>query len=296
MRKAYPNPFVPEPDYNVGQYRDALTYELKGRCFQFIMDNGASYAVQFVAEDMLFFGEHGKPMCWERYEALKLDDLTYLVEAEIEGASLRTSYTLVIDLEHSLVTVVRTQIGANKRLPNVAKQEVFFGAINRPGEKLATIRHGFTADLVGHKILWHYSPNFDAIHSFVSQHYIRFPRGEKPELPINATAEEIAERDLLYETQNSGFFEAPAFFVKIREDVYLYGFANESDNRHDTEKPGNGLVILMNANTVHDIGSCIGSVEEDGRLVPFHRTFSAFGGFLAKDDPVDTQASPYRIE
>jgi hypothetical protein len=296
MRKAYPNPFVPEPDYNVGQYRDALTYELKGSSFQLIMDNGKTYAVHFIAEDMLVFGERGKPMCWERYEALKLDDQTYLVEAAIENASPRTSYTIVLDLMQYLVTVVRTQIGANKLLPNTAKQEVFFGAINRPGEKLATIRHGFTADLVGYKILWHYSPNFDAIHSFTSEHYIRFPRGEKPELPVDPTEEEIAERDWIYEKRGSGCFEAPAFYVKIREDIYLYGFTEENDSRRDAGRPGNGLIVLVNANSVHDIGSCIGSTVKNGCLVPFHRTFSAFGGFLAQEDPVDKQASPYRID
>lgn len=296
MRKAYPNPFIPEPDYNVGQYRDALTYELLGKSYQFIMDNGQTYAVQFAAEDMLFYGEFGKPMCPEHYEALKLDDLTYLVETELDGVSPRTSYTLVMDFEHYLVTVVRTQIGANKLLPNTAKQDVFFGAINRPGEALTYIRHGYTADLVGHRILWHYSPNFAAIHSFVSERYIRFPHVEEPDLPIDATEEEIAEFEQLYEKRISGCFEAPAFFVKIREDIYLYGFTEENDSRKDNGKPGNGLVILMSANTVHDIGSCIGSVKKDGCLVPFHRTFSAVGGFLEEGDSVETQKSLYRIE
>ena len=296
MRKAYPNPFVPEPGYELGQYRDALTYELKGKCLQLIMDNGTSWAVHFAAEDLLFFGEYGEPMRWERYEALKLDDLTYLVEAEMEGVSPRESVTLVLDFENFLVTAIRTRIGTNMRMPEVAVQEVCFGAIHRPGEKLTCFRHGFTADLVGHRILWHESPNSDMVHSFVSERYIRFPYVDQPELPANPTAEETAERDHLREKRNSSCFEEPAFFVKIREDVYLYGFTRENDSRYDPAAPGSGLIILMNANTVHGIGSCFGSVVESSRFLPFHRTFSCFGGFLAGKDPVETQPDPYRVD
>jgi len=50
MRKPYPNPFLAEALWNeLEQYREPLCYDLAGRCFQLVMDNGVTYALQFGA-------------------------------------------------------------------------------------------------------------------------------------------------------------------------------------------------------------------------------------------------------
>ena len=295
MRKPYPNPFLAEASWNeLEQYREPLCYDLAGRCFQLVMDNGVTYALQFVSGEMLAWGERGGALRWDEYECLKLDDETYFVNWEVTGVQPRTCITLALDLRADLITAVHAKIGAIAKYPYLVTQEIIFGAIKQPGKPLNPMRHGYTADLAGRNIFWRYSSNFGITHAFVSEHYLRVPIGQPPELPFDATEEERAERDAEFAQRKAHLFEIPAFFIKLREDVYFFGFIEETECRLDPTLCGNSLIMVADMNRVHDIGRCFAS-DYRNHYAPQNFLFSAFGAFHDTPDPIDSMPSPYRI-
>lgn len=294
-RERYPNPFLPKAPWNgLEQYREPLCYELRGRAYQLVLDNGETYALHFLSEEMLAWGALGQPMRWDAYECLKLDEETYFVNWEVAKTPLRTCLTVVLDVKAMLVTVVHAKIGRVKTCPYLVTQDILFGAIKVPGRPLNPMRHAFTPDLVGRNILWRYSSNFGITHAFVSEHYLRVPIGQPWPLPADATQEERAERDADYERRRKHLFEIPAFFIKIREDVYFFGFIEETECRQDPTLCGNSLIMIMDTNKIHDIGRCFAS-DYDNHYAPQNFMFSAFGAFHDTPDPIDDMPSPYRI-
>ena len=295
MRKLYPNPFLPEAPWNdLEQYREPLCYELAGKSYQLVMDNGLTYALQFISGEMLAWGERGKPMRWDTYECLKLDEETYFVNWEVYGAQPRNCITLALDLQADLVTVVHAKLGAVPNFPYIVTQDIIFGAIKQPGKPLNPVRHGYTPDLAGRNIFWRYSSNFGITHAFVSEHYLRVPIGQPRELPADATEEEREERDKEYAMRKTHLFEIPAFFIKLREDVYFFGFIEETGCREDPTLCGNSLIMIADMNRVHDIGRCFAS-DYRNNYARQNFVFSAFGAFHNTPDPIDTMPSPYRI-
>ncbi len=291
----YPNPFLPEAPWNgLEQYREPLCYELAGRAYQLVMDNGCRYALHFLSGEMLAWGEQGRAMRWDTYECLKLDDETYFVNWEVYGTPLRHCLTVVLDLKADLVTAVHARIGEVKTAPWLVTHDILFGAIKMPGRPLNPIRHAFTPDLVGKNIFWRYSSNFGITHAFITEHYLRVPIGQPAPLPPDATPEQIAARDAEYERRRNHLFEIPAFYVKIREDVYFFGFIEETECRTDPTLCGNSLIMVMDTNRIHDVGRCFAS-DYDNHYAPQNFVFSAFGAFHQTPDLIDNMPSPYRI-
>ncbi|MBR1586489.1 MAG: MoaF N-terminal domain-containing protein [Clostridia bacterium] len=291
----YPNPFLPTAPWNgLEQFREPLCYDLKGRAFQLVMDNGCRYALHFLSEEMIAWGEQGKALRWDTYECLKLDDKTYFVNWEIFGTPLRHCLTLVLDLQADLVTAVHARIGEVKTAPYLVTHDIVFGAIKTPGKPLNPMRHAFTPDLTGKNIFWRYSSNFGITHAFITEHFLRVPIGQPRELPPDATQEQIRERDAEYERRKKHLFEIPAFYVKIREDVYFFGFIEETECRQDPTLCGNSLIMVMDTNKIHDIGRCFAS-DYENHYAPQNFVFSAFGAFHQTPDLIDGMPSPYRI-
>ena len=291
----YPNPFLPEAPWNgLEQYREPLCYELAGRAYQLVMDNGCRYALHFLSGEMLAWGEQGRAMRWDTYECLKLDDETYFVNWEVYGTPLRHCLTVVLDLKAELVTAVHARIGEVKTAPWLVTHDILFGAIKMPGRPLNPMRHAFTPDLVGKNIFWRYSSNFGITHAFITEHYLRVPIGQPAPLPPDATPEQIAARDAEYERRRNHLFEIPAFYVKIREDVYFFGFIEETECRTDPTLCGNSLIMVMDTNRIHDVGRCFAS-DYDNHYAPQNFVFSAFGAFHQTPDLIDNMPSPYRI-
>lgn len=290
LKEFNPNPFLPNPPWNnLERLKEPLCYELAGRAFQMVMDNGYTYAVHFISEEMVAWGEKGKPMRWDTYECLKLDDTTYFVNWETFGTEKRHCISLAIDLEGWLVTAVHARIGEVPTCPYLVTHDIIFGAIKRPGVELNHKRHGFTPDLVGRNIFWRYQADFGITHAYMSEHWLRVPLGFPDPLP-----EDPAEREKEIEKRKKHLFEVPAFFVKIRENVYFFGFIEETECRRDPSLCGNTLIMLMDVTKIHDVGRCFGS-DYENHYAPQNFTFSAFGAFHEEPDPIYGMESPFRI-
>ena len=189
-----------EPRFEgLSQYRGPFNFELSGKAFSLAMDNGYDYLINFVDGENLMWTKQGGHFKWEKYECLKSDESTYVVNFDVYGSSPRTGATLVLDMENSLITAVIAKIGTNPKIPGIITNDIYFGAIKVPGEELPMKRHGFTADMVGKRIEWTYSPDFKIIHVYSDPNYIRVARSAEEGAPsreikrrINGNVQEVS--------------------------------------------------------------------------------------------------------
>ena len=56
-----------------------MNYELAGKTFHLILDDGRDWLVNFLDGENLLIAEKGKTFVWESYECLKGDETTYVV-------------------------------------------------------------------------------------------------------------------------------------------------------------------------------------------------------------------------
>jgi hypothetical protein len=260
------------------QYRGAFVYELAGRTYQLIMDNGNDYVVRFLSGEVLEWAEKEQPFKWETYDCLKIDEDTYFVNTELSGTSCRIGLTLVLDLEDSLVTVVVAKQKDNKRYPDMVTNDFIFGAIKVEGKKLPLKRHGFTDDMIGKRIKWRYNPDFKIVHVYYNSNYIR---ADFPWVPKTPEMEAAMKQHPYDEVSR---------YIKIKKNIYLVSFCEQ--NYTKLGKKGNCLTILMDINRLHDIGRSFGLGMTGA---PENYLFSAFGQRVESDGIIEAEPSVYRM-
>ncbi|MDR1570667.1 MAG: molybdenum cofactor biosynthesis F family protein [Oscillospiraceae bacterium] len=266
----------PQPPVFEGmsQYREPLCFELAGERYRLVFED-KQYYVEFKTGDVLSWGELGAPGQIERYDCAKGAASVYFVNFELTGASPRTNVTLVIDTAERLVTMVKTITGFDTRYPFLCDGEYFFGAIALPGARLPEKRHGFTRDLVGKRIHWHYAPTTEIIHIYYSEDHcrVKMPAGTKwgdmPAEEFNA----MLEREP---------YDEKAAYIKIKENLYLVSVLEQ--NMAKTGFTGNSLLFLIDTHRVHDVGRSFGHAGlREGNLHPENYIFGAFGDFVKPD-------------
>ena len=244
-------------------YREPLCYELAGRCFQVCLDTGVTYALHFLNEEMLAWGERSHPMRWDAYACLKLDDDTYLVNADLCEAEFPTCVSIILDLNAALVTAVITKTGTAGQ--DGLCDKVVFGAVKVPGLPLNLLRHGYSPDLDGHVVLWRCAPNCEFVHTFWGGQGLGISLYD----PSSSTK------------RSACFIDSQTCVIKVREDVYLIFFPiRSSDSQEDR------LLMLADMNAVRSVGRSFSSRRQDSRSV----LFSAFGAFLKPMSDMDAQS------
>ena len=272
-----------EPQFEgLSQYKGAFWYDLAGKSFSLAMDNGYDYLVNFVDGENLMWAKQGEHFKWEKYECLKSDETTYMVNVEVFGAEPRAGATIVLDTENSLVTVVIAKIGTNPKYPGIVTNDITFGAIKVPGQELPMKRHGFTMDLVGKRIEWAYSSKFKVTHVYFDANYIRVAPREDSAF---VASEEMREQFKKYP------YDERCYYIKIKEGLYIISFI-ETHMPIFLNKTGNNLLIIADTKRVHDVGRSFGTGMTGG---PENYTFSAFGRFVKADGKVESEESKYRM-
>lgn len=264
-------------------FRPPLCYELTGRKFTLVFDDGYDRILVIKDRKTLSFGTEGEEKEYS-YECLKGGDRCYYVNFEDPTILPRVAYTLVLDLVQDLVTMALGHLFVNPKIPGMPSLDYIFGGIMREDGSVPTIRHGFTTDLVGKSIDWNYG-YFDIAHVYATEHYYRVaftPRGlaraykGRPELRQSSGEERKPSARDVYED-----FCSP---IKIRDNIYLAGVLETVKAKRSGH--GNSMLILINLDEMHDVGRSYGSNNEGGTG---NNTFGAFGVFhdasdvLAKD-------------
>ncbi|MCR4777458.1 MAG: NAD(P)H-binding protein [Lachnospiraceae bacterium] len=263
----------------LSQYRPPFVYELAGKSFYIIMDEGEEGVLTFnTGETLTWAPIGGAPSYLQHYECLKVEEDIYMVNYEVEGAVPRRGITIILDLEHNLLTVVKAYQGVSKRFPDLVTNDIQFGAIKVDGQELPLKRHGFTSDLVGKRIAWTYFPGMTVTHVYFDANYIRVPvsKGE-PRNPM-----ERAFREFPYDER--------AYYVKISDHVYMVSFLESHLTYRG--KIGNNMLVLMNTDRLHDVGRSFG-LGGEGKTENY--CFTAIGTWKEHDGYTEGLPSKYRI-
>jgi len=230
-----------------------LDDSLAGKSFRLVMDDGRETVMSFLTGETMLIGEYGEAMRWEHYGALAADDTTYMVSFERFGQSERLCQTYVLDFENWLVTRVTARQHVKNLNPRMTLVAVTFGAIKRDFEDLPMKRHSFTMELVGKKITWHYPNGFINTHIYYDANYYSFeiqqPGKIDPKLSPEARARQEAEDKEAMEMK----YDEPAYYVRIKEGIYLICFTENNVTRINPTRGGGNLVILINTKTHSDV-------------------------------------------
>lgn len=273
--------------YGLSRYCPPLNFELAGKQFRLVLDREGDYFVNFLTGTTLEWSKYTDgAIRRERYECLKIDDLTYFVKFELTDYSPRTNISLILDMEQRLLTFVRTYTGFNERYPYLVESDFDFGAINIPGYPLPLKRHGYTTDLVGKRVNWTYGPDMSIVHVYYNPHYIRatFLPGTRMALrPI--TPEEREERERFP-------YDEPTTYIKVKEGIYIVSVIEQ--NRSKRGDTGNTLLFLMDLVHVHDVGMSFGHTPpSSGAIKPENYFFAAYGDFVYSDGVIESQKNIY---
>ena len=287
----------------LSQYKIAFCYELAGKKFHIVMDNGTEYLMDFADESTVLIAEEGKQAVYENYECLKGDDRTYLVRWAPKKHEGKINRALVLDLRQNLVTYVNFETGYDPEYPRLIRVIPYFGAIKVPGEPLPTIRHHLSARMAGRHIKWHYTPGMNLQHIYYSPIAVRASSGpeqtyeeamrsrlekqfasDDPE--VVRQAEETFAR-MMKRQEWYPFYEEPCFHIWISEGMNLFCFIEENMIRRSPSKSdgGGGILLLQDIDRCVDVGLSFNADE-------FYMV-SAFGVENDIEDPLDTAESPY---
>jgi putative NADH-flavin reductase len=262
----------------MSRYRPPLNFELAGKQYKLVFDDHTEIAVSFISGDTLSWSELGGTTQTEYYECAKIDEITYFVNFEFKRLKPRTNITLVLDLEQSLVSKVKTWTRFDPQYPTLCENEVVFGAIAVPGLPLPEKRHGFTTELVGKRIQWHYSPELEIIHVYYNPHHqcVTFPEGKGwGDIPV----------DIWNAILEANPYDEPAWYVKIKENCYLVSVIEQ--NMAKRGMGGNSLLFLIDAERVHDVGRSFGHAGQAPEYVPENYIFGAYGDFVYSDGKLE---------
>ena len=283
--------FKKEPQFEgLSQYRAPFNFELAGKEYKLVMNQEKDFFVRFADGHSLEWSQIGGAPTREYYECAKTDELTFFVNFELAGVKPRTNITLVLDLEQRLVTVVRSVTNFNEKYPYLIKSEFDFGALDLPGFPLPFARHGYTTDLVGKRIHWHYSPKFDIVHVYYNPYYMRVTFTPERMARMAATAPPPGE--------DSDFrrypYDEPTVYIKIKEGIYLVSCIETNMSRRGLT--GNSLLFLEDLKRMHDVGRSFGHAGlREGNVHGENYLFSAFGEFVKSDEEEDSRKNAWIV-
>ena len=284
------------------QFKMPNTFELTGKTFRIVMDEGKEYTMHFLDGENVQIAEKGQPFIWESYEALKGDDATFFVHIMPTSGKGLINHTWVLDTAQRLVTFVLMEEGFDPEYPRLIRTTPFFGAIRVPGRELPTTRHHLSSRMVGHHIYWHYNPGFSIQHIYHSPNCIRASAGSmalRDEMmrqyekqietgtPEERAQAEAALKRLRERARDYPFYEEECFHIWINDHLNLFCFLEENMTlrigNHD--QGGGGILLLQDTERLIDVGLSFCAGE--------YYLCSAFGDENEDGDPLDTAESPY---
>ena len=292
--------------YGLSQYRGPLCYELAGKYFRLVMDDGRVFGLGFLDEENVQWNVNSNPVRIDGYQCLKGDDTTFLVHVRLPEEDGRFAYNWILDLEQRLVTLDVMEWHYEKDFDRLVRNTPYFGAIDMPGLPLPEIRHHLTKRMTGMHIFWHYNPGHVLQHIYHSPHTIRASTGDgktmvetqqermkyllaSPNPEDRAEAERSIEEFRVRMTYYP-MFEEPCYHVWIKDNMNLFCFVEEIMCRRSPnhDQGGGGLLLLQDIERLLEVGVAF-NVNEN-------YLFSAYGDSNEDFDPFDTAPSPFEEE
>lgn len=281
----------PRGNYGLDQFRPPLCFELTGKQFVFVMDDGVDYILRILDENNLEWNLEGKEPKREDYECLKADDTTYLLFFEIAGTERRTGHTFVIDLENMLVTRIIAVNGENPKFPYLNNSYIEFGAILKPDGSLTFQRHSYTDDMVGTCMQWCYGC-FSTVHVYYCTNFYRitYPRDGSQDPALSEGMD-----SLVRQLPSS---DEPASYIKIKENMYLLNITERNMERLLGPKGlfrCDTMCFLQNYDRLYLVGRAFGNLTQDGEDSEIRMAFGAYGKFTEAPEGFFTDPNPYIV-
>jgi len=285
--------------YGLSQYKGPFNYELAGKNFHVVMDDGREYSLVFLDGENLQWAQKGEPYVWDSYEAMKGDDTTYFVHIRPAFGEGKLNYNFILDTVQSLVTLVVIEEGKVPEWPQLETVTPYFGAIKLPGRALPTIRHHLSDRMAGHGIYWHYNPGMSLQHLYHGANNVRANSGPgrnilddlKDKIAAATDEKEIAQlqeelKTWEIATVNYPMFDEPAFHVWINDHLNLFAFVEENRMHFfPNHEGGGGILLLQDIERLVDVGLCYNQND--------YYMLTAYGREETRHDPMQDMESPY---
>jgi hypothetical protein len=177
----------------------------------------------------------------------------------------------------------------NPTYPRLITSRAVFGVEARDGEPLPTARHGFTDDLIGKRILWHYTAVDDVLHICYGRDSFRLGAADISLVP-NPDEAALKNYDRLMRRRATyPFYEEKAYYIRIREGLYLYSVIEYAMCRLVAGQGGGELLALVDTVRQRYVGRTFGL---DAQLNAAHDIICAPGCFLDTPDRVEAMPCP----
>ena len=279
-------------DYGLDHYRPPLCFELVGKSFTLIMDNGVDYVLNFVSNKFLEWNYEGNEPQVEEYECLKGDDTTYLVSFEISNDEQRTNHTVVLDLENMLVTRIIARNGENPKFKYLNSTYFDFGAILKEDGTTEFKRHSYTDEMVGTCVQWCYGPQITTVHVYYCTNFYRIT------YPYDNTQEESINEGLMNLLSQLPSSDEPAVYIRIKDKMYLVSITEVNMEKLLGAKGqfrSNTLCFLQNYDRLYQVGRAFGNITIDEGDIKINMMFGAYGKFTDVPEEYIAAPNPYIV-
>lgn len=281
----------PRGFYGLDQYQPPLCYELEGKLFTFMMDDGHDQTLEILDKQTLRWSLDNGERHTEEYRCVKADNTTYLLTYELAGAEKRTNHTFIIDLENMLVTRVIAKNGENPKNPYLNNTYFEFGAIVKEDGTTEFRRHSYTDEMIGTCMQWNYGSCITVHVYYCSDFYrITYPRDGSQDESINAALDGLVSQ--------LPSADEPADYIKIKENMYLVSITEKNMERllgAEGQFRSNNLCFLQNYDRMYQVGRAFGNVTIDGVDTPIRLLFGAAGKFCESPDDYMTAPNPFVV-
>lgn len=273
----------PRTDYSISHFARPQSWELDGRSFDLVMDDGYDVCLRFAGRKAAFAVDGRSESGPFDYYCFKADDETYFVAFELRREE---NHVYVLDLAQRLVTRLVCQRGAHPKSPYILDRRYTFGAVRLPGYRLPWKRHCFTSEHFGTAVQWRWSPQLTTKHAYLEAGWYR--------ITWDDTGEAADDFDLYMETLPSA--DERAEYVKIKDDMVLFSVTEETQERLLGDSQHfrcNNLTLLQNYDRMYQVGRGYGElVTPEGQLRHIWIPLCAYGtppelpeGFLSAENP-----------
>ncbi|MDR1590174.1 MAG: MoaF N-terminal domain-containing protein [Oscillospiraceae bacterium] len=271
----------------IDQFTPPLNFELAGTKFEFVMDDGYDYILDFLDKDTLEWHWAGDAPKRAKYWCEKGDDTTYLVSFEHAGAAPRANHTFVIDRENNLVTRIIAKLGTNPKDEYLITPEYEFGVIRAEGQDIKPYpRHGFTGDLRGTVVQWAYGSEMATVHVYYCSNFYRITYPRDPAFSEEAKKMNEMFNNILKDLPSS---DEPTRYIKIKDGLYLFSLTESNGERILGAKMGfrsNTMCFLQNYKREYLVGRSFGTSTTPEGDTHTHLMFGAYGKLI---DPTDDE-------
>ena len=272
----------PRPEYSIAHFSRPISWELDGKDFALVMDDGYDVCLSFRDRKVSFAVEGGTPSEQYDYYCFKGDDTTFFLSFE---RSQKESIIYILDLSQRLVTRLVCRKGENPKFPQVMTRTYCFGAIAMRGYKLPYMRHSFTTEHLGTTVQWRWGPQMLTKHAYLESDWYRITWNDR-----GAAADAFdATNEMLPATDDH------AQYVKIKENLILLSVTEENGERllGDLQMfRCDNLTLLQNYDRMYQVGRGFGDLCKDGVWRHINVPISSYGappelpeGFLERENP-----------